>query len=701
MRIGNRLLICATVALIFVQNLRAESGERYALLVGVNVYGSNSRLKELKYAASDMDSLAMTLRGLGFKPQNIFLMTQTGNRDPRFIPMKANVERELKLMLDDRGKDDFVVVAFAGHGLQYRGKEDVYFCPADARVGDDKTWLNMNKVMGQLKSCAAGHKLLIADCCRNDPRTEGLRDMGDNVESVTRPEKLVQQSVAALFSCGNGEFAHEEDEFKAGVFTHFLVEGLKGAAAPKGDVDLLGLAQYLQREVNDYVKKKYGDKQKPAFRMDDELGLVFGKFNPAYEKIAAGRAAMDKKDWRGAAAIFEDLYKADPKNDALKNDLSEAERKLGLSLCWRDGGNDEQEAARLFRKGAERGYGPSQCLLAAKYLAGTGVARDTAKALELFKLAAAQDCAHAQRFLGDMYENGEGVAKDSKEAEKHYKEALRLYAAELSRNDAEVQYGLAYMQINGQAPRNDKESMRLLRLSAAQGSYSAMTLVGWMYANARGVPKDEEEAVKWYRRAAEKNHPQARFFLAEAYESGHGVAQDEAEAAKWYRLAAEQSYPRAQIALAHLYQRGAGVEKNPAEGLNWIRKAAELGNSGAQIEAGRAYQTGNGTARNDAEAAKWYRKAADQNNTAGEVWLASMYENGRGVAKDEVEAVKWYRKAAEQGDFPAQTNLARMYENGLGGLPVDIDTAIEWYRKAAKLGGKTAAARLKELGKEE
>src|SRR5579862_1589063 len=93
MRIGNRLLICATVALIFVQNLRAESGERYALLVGVNVYGSNSRLKELKYAASDMDSLAMTLRGLGFKPQNIFLMTQTGNRDPRFIPMKANVER--------------------------------------------------------------------------------------------------------------------------------------------------------------------------------------------------------------------------------------------------------------------------------------------------------------------------------------------------------------------------------------------------------------------------------------------------------------------------------------------------------------------------------------------------------------------------------------------------------------------------------
>lgn len=475
MWIRKQFLLCATFAFFCAQSLCAENGERYAVLVGVNVYGSNSQLKELKYAASDMDSLAMTLRGLGFKPQNIFVMTQSGNKDPRFIPMKANIERELKLVLDDRGKDDFVVVAFAGHGLQYRNKEDVYFCPADARVGDDKTWLNMNKVMGQMKACAAGHKLLIADCCRNDPRAEGLRGAGDNIESVTRPEKLVQQSVAALFSCGNGEFAHEEDEFKAGVFTHFLVEGLKGAAAPKGEVDLLGLAQYLQREVNDYVKRKYGDKQKPAFKMDDELGLVFGRFNPAYEKIAAGRAAMEKKDWRAAVAIFDELYKADSKNTAVRNDLSEAERQIGKSMCWREGGNDEVEATRWFQKGADRGYAPSQCLLAAKYVSGTGVARDMAKALELFKLAAAQDCAHAHRFLGDMYENGDGVAKDPKEAEKHYKEARRLHLADLPRNDAEAAYGLAYMQINGQAPRNDKESMRLFRLAAAQGSYSAMT----------------------------------------------------------------------------------------------------------------------------------------------------------------------------------------------------------------------------------
>jgi uncharacterized caspase-like protein len=195
-------LVCAAA--------RSAEGERYALLVGVSDYPEITGLKKLKYAESDMKALKQALVEIGYKERNIRLLPAGG--DARFAPTRTNIERELKLLLDGKGADDAVIVAVAGHGLQMRKDARAYFCPIDSDVEKPETWMDLENVFAQLKECGAGGKLLIADCCRNDPKLEGFRDT-QKVESVTRPEMLKPpQSVAALYSCRNGERAFEEED---------------------------------------------------------------------------------------------------------------------------------------------------------------------------------------------------------------------------------------------------------------------------------------------------------------------------------------------------------------------------------------------------------------------------------------------------------------------------------------------------------
>lgn len=78
------------------------------------------------------------------------------------------------------------------------------------------------------------------------------------------------------------------------------------------------------------------------------------------------------------------------------------------------------EAARWYRKAAERGYFLAQVALAARYRDGRRVPQDAAEALAWLKKAAEQNYPAGQHELGKMYRQGEGVAKDPVEAVKWF-----------------------------------------------------------------------------------------------------------------------------------------------------------------------------------------------------------------------------------------------------------------------------------------
>src|SRR5262245_21576960 len=174
---SGRVAAAALTLLVAVLPARGadSAGQQLALLVGVRKYDPNE-LRDLPYAEADVEALARTLQNAGYRPENVVLMTQSSAANNlRFAPEAAKIRRELKLLLGNRGKEDTILIAFAGHGVQFSKEEESYFCPADARLADRSSLISLSEVYRELERCPARVKVLLADACRNDPQADHSR----------------------------------------------------------------------------------------------------------------------------------------------------------------------------------------------------------------------------------------------------------------------------------------------------------------------------------------------------------------------------------------------------------------------------------------------------------------------------------------------------------------------------------------------
>src|SRR5262249_48991486 len=156
----------------------AAKGKRYALLVGVKSYKHDS-LPDLKYAENDAEQMAKALARFD---EVVVLTSSRSDKDDKAKPTAANVRAQLKRLLDKAGKDDSVLIGFAGHGLQKtatdpktkKDRDESFFCPSDARPRDtkdlaelSKTMLPLGELFRELEDSGVGVKLLLVDACRD------------------------------------------------------------------------------------------------------------------------------------------------------------------------------------------------------------------------------------------------------------------------------------------------------------------------------------------------------------------------------------------------------------------------------------------------------------------------------------------------------------------------------------------------------
>ncbi|HLN08925.1 MAG TPA: tetratricopeptide repeat protein [Xanthobacteraceae bacterium] len=84
---------------------------------------------------------------------------------------------------------------------------------------------------------------------------------------------------------------------------------------------------------------------------------------------------------------------------------------------------------------------------------------------------------------------------------------------------------------------DDGGAARTLVPLAERGDARAQTLLGYMFANGRGVPQNYVVAAYWYRRASEQGNATAQYSLGLMYDKGQGVPLDYVLAYKWLNLA--------------------------------------------------------------------------------------------------------------------------------------------------------------------
>jgi TPR repeat protein/uncharacterized caspase-like protein len=720
-RLVGRALTSAIGLLVVVGALRADpaEGKRYAVLVGVKHY-EHSKLDPLEYTENDVTELADLLRPVGYEV--VLLTDTTGSKDPALLPTRENIEKQLKAVLDRCRRNDLVLVAFAGHGVQFEKDPDCYFCPRDAKPLKEATdtLISLDDVYKRLDRCGAGVKLLLADSCRTDPEAGRGRDVADDVL-----ERVPPRGVFAFFSCSAGERAYEHRDLKHGVFFHYVLRGLKEDVKDTDEeVTFEALALYVRKQVPRRVPQLVaGAKQTPSLRVRDASGTSPVLLSRRDRSLEADVEAITQSLQRGRSSTE---YVQSVAKERIEQWRAAAERgsaagQFFLARAFDLGAGvaeDPRAAAAWYRKAAEQNYALAQNNLAVFYELGRGIEKDQRLAVEWCRKAAEQGCATAQRNLGIHYRDGKGVEKDEREAVKWFRKAAEQnhppsenslgwcyltgqgvdkdeheavkWFRKAAEQEAQAQnyLGLCYRDGRG-VEKDDREAVKWFRKAAEQGLALAQVNLGWCYFNGRGVDRDLSEAVQWYRKAADQKNSYGQNSLGVCYRDGKGVDRDESQAFQWFRKAAEQGYAQAQNEVGICYSIGRGVEKDERQAVTWFRKAAEQNEPYAQNNLGRRYLYGQGVDRDEREAITWFRKAANQGLALAQNDLGVGYSLGRGVEKDERQAFSWCRKAAEQNESFAMNNLGHFYFNGQG-VDRDEREAVNWYRKAAEKGNSLA-----------
>jgi Tol biopolymer transport system component len=266
-------------------------GKVYALAIGVSQYRDKGY--NLRYAAKDAQDIGSAFKAAP-RTSGSSVTTVLDAQATRAEILKA------KETLMAASPNDAVIVFLAGHGL-LDDKLDYYFATHDIDFQQPaRRGLAYDDIEGLLDGIAARRKVLLMDTCHS-----GELDKGD-VETTTlaqaEPGKAVQmraigqrglkqksslgQSDLAAYlsdlfadtrrgpgavvisSAGGAEFALESDEWKNGVFTFSLLEGLKTRSADRNKDGVVSISE-IRDLVQTRVPALTQGKQTPTTRRDN------------------------------------------------------------------------------------------------------------------------------------------------------------------------------------------------------------------------------------------------------------------------------------------------------------------------------------------------------------------------------------------------------------------------------------------------
>ncbi len=261
--------------------------EDWAVVVGVNDYRGG--LPPLKFAAADATAIA------GLLPGRVYLLTSMAT-DPALAPTSENVLRCLDEVARQARPGDSVVFFFAGHGVAIGGETCLLTADSDNLSAGSllASSLRGTALIGRLEACQASRTLLLIDACRQDPTGQNVLTSQFSRNLVLSGDYgLADKSAATFFSCSLGQRSYELEGKEHGLFTYYLLEGLR----PTGQrVTLSSLVSFVRQEV----KRQSGDEQAPMLRYEgpgpEEWTLVAGTVEPGQVRLALDqeRAQVDE-----------------------------------------------------------------------------------------------------------------------------------------------------------------------------------------------------------------------------------------------------------------------------------------------------------------------------------------------------------------------------------------------------------------------
>jgi len=225
------LSLALMLAALALDAVAQETPDKYALLIGINQY-DHDELSNLEFPETDARSFGEVFQSNGYTVEYLL-----GSK------AKLSAIRRALDKCSERGSNrGVIVIGVFGHGIEFESTKKSYFVPFDVemkalRDKDNKAlftpgglpmmapnadkMVSIDELMIAMRESKAKNKVLLADCCRDDPNRARFRSFGSGLKQNELPK-----DAAVFFACSENERAYEHKDWGHGAFTKCVLEQL-------------------------------------------------------------------------------------------------------------------------------------------------------------------------------------------------------------------------------------------------------------------------------------------------------------------------------------------------------------------------------------------------------------------------------------------------------------------------------------------
>lgn len=222
----------------------------WAVVIGVSSYNHMPSLRFTDDDAYRMYAFLKSPEGGALPDSNIRILIDEDATKQRIL-------NTLNEVFTKAGRNDLVLLYFSGHGLPGS------FLPSDYDGFDNKIY--HEEIKDVLDRSPAKYKVCIADACHSGGLL-AMKGAEANNALLKYYEALAQSSPgsALILSSKSSETSLESSGLRQGVFSHFLIRGLKGEADNNNDkiVSVQELFDFTYHKVRSYT----GSRQSPVIK---------------------------------------------------------------------------------------------------------------------------------------------------------------------------------------------------------------------------------------------------------------------------------------------------------------------------------------------------------------------------------------------------------------------------------------------------
>lgn len=237
------------------------TGNRWAVVVGVNHYDDFNNYGNLKLAVSDVTAIQQQLLGSGYEAGRLRLLSD----DEKELPTRNNILTAFQSTANQTEPDDLLLFYYSGHG-DLTAQQSYLVARDGYAVSLADTAVSLKRIEEIMREAKARAKIIILDACHSGANigSKGPKKMS---EEFIQQVFAQAEGMAVLSSCKQGELSYEWEKQGQSVFTHYLLEALTG----KADLDEKGFVtvQDVNRHLTNAVKPwsaQYNVSQTPTLQ---------------------------------------------------------------------------------------------------------------------------------------------------------------------------------------------------------------------------------------------------------------------------------------------------------------------------------------------------------------------------------------------------------------------------------------------------